>query len=307
MTRSFAFMLSLGISQLVAAPFGEQKSTQGIRHSFLIAGHPTAIVDEDSHIKWQTTGRSRDGFVLENGNVLICNLKDVREYQADGSFKTIYTLSPENAELSTAQPLKNGNTLVVECGKKPQLLEIDSEGKIAITVPLQPETDNSHMQTRMARKLGNGNYLVPHLLAFAIKEYKPDGSVVKTIKTDTEALGGKAAKNWPFTAIRLDNGNTLSTLTHGNKVVEFNPSGEVVWKLDNENSSAQLADPCGAQRLDNGNTIISSFGQHDGSKPKIIEVTPSREVVWEFYHPGVQAHEIHVISTNKETTNTTLK
>jgi hypothetical protein len=31
------------------------------------------------------------------------------------------------------------------------------------------------MQTRMARQLRSGNYLVPHLLAFAIKEYSTDG------------------------------------------------------------------------------------------------------------------------------------
>ena len=30
----------------------------------------------------------------------------------------------------------------------------------------------------MARKLPNGNYLVPHLLAFKVKEYTPEGKVV---------------------------------------------------------------------------------------------------------------------------------
>ena len=60
---------------------------------------------------------------------------------------------------------------------------------MAVAVPLKPETKNGHMQTRMARKLTNGNYIVPHLLAFAVKEYKPDGTVVRTIRTDLEELG----------------------------------------------------------------------------------------------------------------------
>ncbi|MCH8860264.1 MAG: hypothetical protein IH843_03860, partial [Thaumarchaeota archaeon] len=33
-----------------------------------------------------------------------------------------------------------------------------------------------------------------------------------TIKTDLEELGGRKAENWPFTAIRLANGNTLVNL-----------------------------------------------------------------------------------------------
>ena len=49
-------------------------------------------------------------------------------------------------------------TLVVERGPKPRLLEITKDGKVAVEVPLKPETDNGHMQTRMARKLPNGNY-----------------------------------------------------------------------------------------------------------------------------------------------------
>ncbi len=75
---------------------------------------------------------------------------------------------------------------------------------------------------------------MPHLLAFAIKEYTPDGKIVRSFKTDLEALGGRPAENWPFTAIRLDNGNTLVSLTHGNKVVELDPDGDVVWSVTNE-------------------------------------------------------------------------
>ncbi|MDP6680064.1 MAG: hypothetical protein QGG72_14375, partial [Verrucomicrobiota bacterium] len=57
-----------------------------------------------------------------------------------------------------------------------------------------------------------------------------DGTVVRTIKTDLPALGGRKPENWPFTAIRLANGNTLVNLTHGNKTVGFDPSGNVTWR-----------------------------------------------------------------------------
>ncbi|MEM1443029.1 MAG: hypothetical protein AAGF67_11850, partial [Verrucomicrobiota bacterium] len=201
-------------------------------------------------------------------------------------------------ELGTAVRLENGNTLVVERGKTPQLLEVTSAGEVAVAVPLQPETDNAHMQTRMARKLPNGNYLVPHLLAFAVKEYQPDGELVNMFRTDLEELGGKEKRNWPFTAIRLESGNTLVTLTNGNKVVEFDESGVVVWKMTNADVGGRFTDPCGAQRLANGNTIICSYGQKDPGKPKIFEITREGDVVWEFFHPTARAHEVHVISTN---------
>jgi hypothetical protein len=164
-------------------------------------------------------------------------------------------------------------------------------------VVLEPETDNAHMQTRMARQLRNGNYLVPHLLAFAIKEYAPDGRVVRTYKTDIEALGGRPAENWPFTAIRLDNGNTVASLTHGNKVIEMDPQGQVVWKVTNEDAGGLFKDPCGSQRLANGNTVIGSHGANTGIS--MVEVTPQNKIVWTSDHPyAAGVHHFQILSTN---------
>jgi hypothetical protein len=209
-------------------------------------------------------------------------------------------LSPENQELGTVWRLANGDTMLVELGAKPRILEVSQSGEIRAEVPLQPETDNAHMQTRMARKRANGNYLAPHLLAFKVKEYAPDGTVVREIATDLPQFGGREVHNWPFTAIELENGNLLVNLTHGHKSAEFNPAGEVVWHVDNSHVDGQFNDPCGGQRLPNGNTVFGAYGQTDPTKPKIFEVTRDKDVVWEFYHPEVRAHEIHIITTNGE-------
>lgn len=298
----FALALTISLSSTARAdepvPFGEQRSAGGIKHSFLICGPRSGIVDEESRLVWESKGASRDGYVLPNGNVLISQNNRARELTREGKEVWGYNLSTENKELGTVVRLEGGNTLVVERGVKPQLLEVAPDGTIAVRVPLQPGTDNAHMQTRMARKLANGNYLVPHLLAFAVKEYTADGTVVNTIRTDLPELGGREAKVWPFTAIRLDDGNTLVTLTNGNRVVEFDAAGKVVWKLTNEDVGGRFADPCGAQRLANGNTVICSYGQRDPAKPKLVEVTRSGEVVWEFFHPEAKAHEVHILTTN---------
>jgi hypothetical protein len=156
------------------------------------------------------------------------------------------------------------------------------------------------MQTRMARKLPNGNYLVPHLFAFAVKEYTPAGEVVRTIRTDLPEFGGRDVHNWPFTAILLENGNILADLTHGDKVAEFAPDGKVAWKIDANDVPGNFSDACGGQRLPNGNTVISAYGQKDPTKPKMFEVTRDKKVVWQFYHPDVHVHELHILTTNGE-------
>jgi hypothetical protein len=193
--------------------------------------------------------------------------------------------------------LENGNTLITELGKKPRLLEVAADGKIVVETPLLPETDNAHMQTRMARKLPSGNYLVPHLLAFKVKEYTPAGKVVREMRTDLDTLGGRAAENWPFTAIRLADGRTLVNLTHGNKTVEFDAEGKVVWEVSNADfpDLKPFADPCGGQRLPNGNTVIASYGSKGAIKA--FEVTPDKQIVWKYTGPH-RIHELQILTTN---------
>jgi len=270
-----------------------------IKHSFFIAGPSfTGIIDEDGQEAWNA-GRAgaRDGFVLPNGNVLIAWSNEVKEFTRDKQVVFEYRKPAAAKELGTVERLANGNTLITELGPQPRLIEVKKDGQIAVEFPLQPETDNAHMQTRMARKLANGNYLAPHLLAFKIKEYTPAGKVVREIATDSEELGGRKAENWPFTAITLADGHVLAALTHGNKVVEFTADGKVVWKVGNEDFPDEklFADPCGVQRLPNGNTVIGSYGAR--GPVKIFEVTPAKKVVWR-YTGKHNAHELQILTTN---------
>ena len=294
-------LLLLALAALAAGPAltvsPSQAAEPPIRHSYLVLGGKTAVIGEDGQARWEYRGGTRDGFVLPNGNVLLAWSDRVEEVTPGRQVVFSYERSGENSEIGTTQRLYNGNTLVTELGAKPRLLEVDPKGVIVLGVPLQPETDNAHMQTRMARQLRNGNYLVPHLLAFAVKEYTPDGRVVRSLRTDLPELGGRPAENWPFTAIRLDSGNTLVSLTHGNKVVEFNPAGEIVWKVTNEDVGGQFKDPCGSQRLANGNTVVGSHAATQGIS--MIEVNPARQIVWTSDHPlAAGVHHFQILTTN---------
>ncbi|MRI00843.1 hypothetical protein GH721_09920 [Kriegella sp. EG-1] len=283
-----------------------QKNSK-IKHSFFIAGPQfTGIIGESGEVKWDAEKpKARDGYVLKNGNILICWADAVMEFDKNKNVVFNYKRQEESMELGTAVRLKNGNTMITESGNNPRIIEVNKKGVVVKSTPLQPETNNVHMQTRMARKLDNGNYLVPHLLAFSIKEYQPDGTVVKTFKTDKIELGGREAENWPFTAIRLKNGNTIATLTHGNKIVEFDIEGNVVWKVSNENFKENpFADPCGAQRLLNGNTVIASYGAKDGIK--LFEIDENKNLVWTY--SNYKVHHFQILTTNgKKLTNNPLK
>ena len=58
-----------------------------------------------------------------------------------------------------------------------------------------------------------------------------------------------------------------------------------------------FADPCGGQRLPNGNTVIASYGAKKGIR--IFEVTRDKKIVWT-YEGKHGAHEIQILTTNGE-------
>ncbi len=292
------FSLLFAVTTLLIPMAESHSQSPQTRHSFFVAGPTfTGIIDEQGNESWDS-GRAaaRDGWVLPNGNVLIAWNDIVREFTRDKQVVLEYKIDPLNKEIGTVERLDDGNTLITELGVKPRLLEVDADGKVVVEFPLQPETDNAHMQTRMARKLANGNYLVPHLLAFKVKEYTPSGKVVQELATDLDELGGRKAKNWPFTAIRLSGGNTLICLTNGNKVVEMDPNGEVVWMVSNDDLAGNpIDDACGGQRLPNGNTVVASYHARVGVK--LLELTPAKEIVWTYEGPH-RAHHFQVLTTN---------
>jgi hypothetical protein len=283
-------------------PKGEQSSPVGITHSFLVCGNLTAIVGEDSAIAFKAPYGTRDAYVLPSGNLLMAVNAGTKEFPGGGIVeltrdnKVVFSWKGMQKEVNSAQPLENGNVVTTEAGPKPRLLEIDREGKTVVEFPLTCQSTNAHMETRMARKLANGNYLAPHLLDFAVREYTPKGEVVNEIKTPRP----EPKEAWPFTAIRLPNGNTLINCTHSNMVIEVDKDGKEVWRLTNADlPEPLLSDPCGGQRLANGNTIIASYGAGKADAVKMLEVTPEKKVVWTYKSGlGHGVHEFQILTTN---------
>jgi len=259
---------------------------------------------DGGRIVWRSPRNSRDGWVLKNGNVLLAVGKSgdlpgggivevIRGGKEDG--KEIIRYKGTQSEVDTVEPLEDGGFLLTESGNNPRLLELDKDNKVVAEVKLKTQLSNHHMQQRMSRKLPNGNYLVPHLLDKAVREYNAKGEIV------WEA----ATPNWAFTAIRLENGNTLVGCTYGKTIVELDKAGKIVWQLEPKDVQgiSELIDCCGAQRLPNGNTIICDYGspRSFGGKggPRLIEVTRDKKVVWTFDDPSLPSiHHVHILDTD---------
>jgi hypothetical protein len=248
-----------------------------ITHSFLATGAETFLVDGSGKIVWHYTQSSRDGWVLPNGNVLLALSKSkdrpggsVVEVTRDN--KVIFEFVGTQSEVNTVQALDNGNVLLTEAGAKPRLLEMNRKGQVVVEVSLNAQTKDHHLQTRMARKLANGNYLVPQLLDKVVREHTPEGKIVWEVKMP----------HMPFTAIRLDNGNTLIGCTLGNLVIEVDSTGKTVWQLANEDLPGKpIDDACGVQRLPNGNTVVTSH-YAKANEVKLTEVTHEKKIVWTY-------------------------
>lgn len=295
--RFFSFLLG-GIITLVTllatSHAGEQPKP--ITHAFLATGGATYIRDGDGKIAWQYPLASRDGWVLPNGNILLALAKN-KQFPGGGAIevtrdgKVTFEFKGTQSEVNTVEAVGNDRVLLTEAGAKPRLLEVDRQGKIAIEVPLMAQTKDHHLQSRMARKLANGNYLVPQLLDRVVREYTPEGKIVWEAKTP----------HMPFTAIRLDNGNTLVGCTLGHLVVEFDPMSKIVWQVSNDDLPGRpIDDACGIQRLPNGNTVITSHHARGGAV-KLTEVTPDKKIVWQHKDaskPGI--HHFQILDTNGE-------
>jgi hypothetical protein len=264
-----------------------QESPTGITHGVLALGADTFVLSGDGKTLFIYPRNTRDGWMLPNGNLLLAVTKcdaypGGAAVEVDHNGKILFEYRGTQSEVNTVQPLLHDHFLLTEAGPKPRILEMDRSGKIIADVPIQCQTEDLHMQTRMTRKLPNGNYLVPQLLDKVVREYTPQGKIVWEARTP----------NWPFTAIRLANGHTLITCTRGDLVIEVDKEAKTVWQVSNADlPGTPIHDACGAQRLPNGDTVITSYGANGASDIKLLEVTPQKKIVWTLYTG--QPHGIH--------------
>jgi hypothetical protein len=72
---------------------GNRKVSQESLILFSSAEIKPVLLNEKSEILWQTRGYGRDGFVLENGNILVSVANVAKEISRDGKLVWSYQLS----------------------------------------------------------------------------------------------------------------------------------------------------------------------------------------------------------------------
>ncbi|EDY20720.1 conserved hypothetical protein [Chthoniobacter flavus Ellin428] len=236
-------------------------------------GH-VSIVAADGSIEWQVDAKNpQDCWMLPNGNVLFAYLNGAKEMTKDKQVVWEYK-APEKIECHAAQPLPNGNVLIVEGGTS-RIIEVDRQGKIAKEIKLTTTTEKMHNQFRGTRKTPEGHYLVCFKGEGKVVELDGDGKVLREVKVPGD----------PHEVVLLPNKNWLIDCGDGHKVEEVDPSDKVVWELnENDLPGNPLRLMAGCQRLPNGNTLFCVYLGHGhiGEQPMVIEVTRDKKVVWEF-------------------------
>ena len=253
-----------------------------------------AAVAPNGEIEWKLPcGAIHDLHLLPNGHLLYqdgwtriieldADRRPVWEYDAKGNGN-----ADRPVEVHAFQRLANGLTMIVESGPA-RMIEVDRGGNITHQFSLQVDTPSVHSDTRNARKTAAGTYLVAHEKDGVVREYDRDGKVIWEYdvplfgKPRKGGHGPEAFGDQVYSAVRLENGNTLIGTGNSHSVLEVTPAKEIIWKIDQHDlPGITLAWVTQVRRLANGNTLLVNC--HAGPEnPQLVEVTPEKQVVWTF-------------------------
>ena len=268
------------------------------KHRVLIQGNgKLALVEEDGSISWSKDwGGIHDIHYLKKSNTVMLQrqMRQVVELDLEtGKELWKYDSSTANGnegkriEVHAFQPLANGNVMIAE-SVAARIIEVNRDFKLLKKIKLVVDNPNPHRDTRLARKIENGNYLACHEADGTLREY--DGDTGEVVWEYTVPLfnkdrkgghGPEAFGNQLFSAVRLKNGNTLIGTGNGHSVIEVTPEKEVVWQIHQDDlPGIRLAWVTTLEVLKNGNVVIGNCHAGPG-QPLLVEVNrKTKEVVW---------------------------
>jgi hypothetical protein len=269
------------------------------QHPFLYTGEwdhrgnrdQTIFVVRDGRVAWTysipinyTNGTNvtlqelGDATMLSNGNIVFCRKVGASEITPDK--KVIWNLeAPPGTEIHSIQPIGLDRVLVTQNGNPARLMLINivtGKTEKELTLPVRHPEKGPHLQFRRVRQTKAGTFLAAHLADNKVVEYDAAGKEIWSYATPG-----------PWSAARLENGNTLITSYHST-VLEVNKQGEVVWQFSGQDIPQYK---CfifqEASRLANGNTVVCNWCPADIKDPtkwpgsvQVLEVTPAKKVVW---------------------------
>ncbi|MFC6938792.1 aryl-sulfate sulfotransferase [Salinirubellus sp. GCM10025818] len=206
---------------------------------------------------------------------------------------------PEHHEVHDADRLPSGETAIVDMGNN-RAFTVNRAGEITWQwnasehlaegtpffeeyVPEEsagefrqggPETDWTHMND--IDRLENGNFQLSIRNFDVVVEVDPEtNEIVDVIGSPTR----HSVMNEQHNPMRIESGGTLLVADSENdRVVEVDvETEEIVWQYDGTGSAELLQWPRDADRLPNGNTLVT-----DSRNFRVLEVGPNGSVVWRY-------------------------
>lgn len=273
----------------------EQLPGKGLnQHPFLYAGewdmrHPEAqsmFLVRDGNVVWKYSIPLRtlsgaiqefdDATQLSNGNIVFACMSGAGIISSDKNIIWEFKC-PEGTETHSCQPIGKDSVLMVLNGNPAKVMIINTAAnKILKEILIPTTTTSTHGQFRHVRITRNSTIIVPQLSENKVVEYTLEGKVVWSVNAKS-----------PWSAIRLHNGNTLISGDWSSYTREVNMKGETVWEITQADVPFKLFNNQTANRLANGNTIISNWCAGNNKTEEwagtvqVFEVTPDKKIVWE--------------------------
>lgn len=216
-----------------------------------------------------------DVTMLSNGNIVFACMSGAGIITPEKNLIWQYTC-PEGSETHSIQPIgKDSVMLMLNASPAKILIFNTAENKLLKEILIPTTATNTHGQFRHVRMTNKGTIMVPHLSEGKVVEYTLDGEAIWSVEAQS-----------PWAAVRLKNGNTLISGDRSKYTREVNFKGETVWELTQEDVSFTLYNTQTANRLANGNTVISNWcagiknTEEWANTVQVFEVTPDKKVVW---------------------------
>jgi hypothetical protein len=223
----------------------------------------------DGSLKWEFDADSvSDIHLLQNGNILLTAGNTVKE--VDRSARTIMKFR-NSGELSSCQPLSNGNTLVSD-KKNSRILVLDRRMQFLREIPLKikHKGQNCIEKVRVGPK---GTYFVAYGADKIVGEYDEKGTLLRSIPFENDV----------YAIVPMNNGDIIVGGTGGIQIVNQNDS--IIWSLKSDDiPEVNLQTVKDLIMLPNGNLVIVNKTENSiiTKGVKLFEVNRNKMLVQTF-------------------------
>ena len=232
----------------------------------------------DSTKSWavDTDKKPRDIRLSADGKTFLISVdKGCVEYEVATGKKTGFSITTLKG-VQSAQKLGDGNYLLATQSK---IMVCDAKGKVLKTIAA---IKGSKPYMRLITVTDKNTLLYTAMKPFCINEIDMDGKSVATIRLPDKG----------YKAVKLSNGNYLTSSGDTVSVFEVTPKGKVVKTYGGKKNhpTLDLTFNSGWQMLTSGNVIATCWHGHGykGSGPHLVEYSPENKAVWTWSNSEVK-------------------